>query len=446
MLKRIFNPLERIELFVIFFCRLVDEENMHTALWGLSQEEKEALMHRVGPLNLFNPFQPDGRYTLDLAQHDTYLLATILIKLGIGESGKAIHDESYNGFAFTLPASWTKVLPKKGVYELTFRTPAPGERRKTRKTMASMGKSSVGRSTIGNKGLAREAAAAVAEIGGGDNEKSKRGSSKGKEGPSKGKEGSSKVKERSTNVSFAPETSSRSPIPIANTGGTKEGDRLRGDNMPTMLKQGNMVGGVFLSTPGKGDKAHPGNTKLRRSVAERYLGWEFMEDEDENDLSSQHEALSRRRSSMQKVVNTDDIRDTLIRTEREKKEKFGGGAGGWGDEEPTELAGPAKVRGRSERRAQRGSMEKMRTMRGSFGRSTVIEGEENTESSKRRTKWEAVNRQDTIIKKELLGSMKEEVGLQGIEEEKHGIRSRGGSPRGEGRGLALTPRQTARKL
>ena len=46
MLAYFDKPLERVELFVIFFCRLVDEENMHLALNCLSQEEKDAVMHR----------------------------------------------------------------------------------------------------------------------------------------------------------------------------------------------------------------------------------------------------------------------------------------------------------------------------------------------------------------------------------------------------------------
>ena len=115
-----------MELFVIFFCRLVDEENMHLALFCLTQEEQEVIMHRLGPLNLFNPFEPDGKYKLDLAQHDTHLLAEILIKLGIGEHGKTLHDEHYNGFSFQLPVSWINSVPKKGIFEVNFATPDGG--------------------------------------------------------------------------------------------------------------------------------------------------------------------------------------------------------------------------------------------------------------------------------------------------------------------------------
>jgi hypothetical protein len=42
---------------------------------------------------------------------------------------------------------------------------------------------------------------------------------------------------------------------------------------------------------------YQGNVKLRRMIAEELLGWEFKEDEEEDLLAAQHEAMARRRSS-----------------------------------------------------------------------------------------------------------------------------------------------------
>jgi len=91
------KPMERVEVFIIFFCRLVDEECMHLCLTEMSKIECQAAMHRLGPLNLFNPFRPDGHFSLDLSCHDTHMLATILVKMAVGENGRCLHEEFYNG-------------------------------------------------------------------------------------------------------------------------------------------------------------------------------------------------------------------------------------------------------------------------------------------------------------------------------------------------------------
>ena len=397
MLKRFFKPLERVEIFVIFFCRLVDEENMHLALGELIEAEKEALMHRLGALNLFNPFKPDGRYTLDLAQHDTHLLATILIKLAIGESGNAIYNECYNGFPFSLPASWTKLLPRKGVYELSFLTPPPLSERKE----------------IPPKPKPQPPPMSPPST---------------EERPRRSTKKDTKRERRSSAV-LSPASISRDS---------------RGVGKPALLKQGTMKGGIFLSSPGnKSSNAYPGNTKLRRTVAEKYLGWEFMEEDDENDLSSQHEALSRRRSSVQSKINTDDIRDTLIMKERERSRL---GTGGWGDEEPSNsgFTPPMKSRGfrgsmtsRSSRRSMTGTSRSSRASRESIGRSRMgskvrrssggkdkeEEGELNLDeiresvfneiAIKRKTKWDEINRKDSNLKQEMIESIGGEGGVGG---------------------------------
>jgi len=235
ILRMFSKPMERVEVFVIFFCRLVDEECTFLCLEELSQIERQAVMHRLGPLNLFNPFRPDGYYKLDLSQHDTHLLGRILIKMAVGEHGKCLHEEFYNGFGCALPISWIKTLPKKGVYELRFTTPKkdqPAPR-------AMMIK------------VAEEAK---------------------NEGESDGVEGSDEDEE----------------------------DGAQGRAFTESVLSG----------------AEPGNTKLRRSVAEDFLGWEFHEDDEdaENDISVQHAALARRRSSAMSVnMDVGQIQDELRR-------------------------------------------------------------------------------------------------------------------------------------
>ncbi|GMH50206.1 hypothetical protein TL16_g00716 [Triparma laevis f. inornata] len=268
MLAYFEKPLERVELFVIFFCRLVDEENMHLALNCLSQEEKDAVMHRLGALNLFNPFQPDSKYSLDLSQHDTHLLAEILIKLGIGEHGKTLHEETYNGFAFTLPVAWINSVPRKGVYEVVFHTPDDGlaiANKGGRKTVASNLNSLNPRSSKFASGGAKQFA----------------GSDLGDFGI------------RSPN--------NPSPLNLPNDGwGTTEtaGPSLNAEGRPTFsLGVGGTLGN--FQRPSRRE-TNAGNIKLRRLVAEELLGWEFMADEDEQDVENQHDAISRRRATHMK--------------------------------------------------------------------------------------------------------------------------------------------------
>lgn len=204
LLKMFTKSMERVEVFIIFFCRLVDEECMFLCLDELTKIERQAVMHRLGPLNLFNPFRPDGFYKLDLSQHDTHLLAEILIKMAVGENGKCLFDERYNGFGFSLPVTWIKDLPKKGVYELRFSTP----KRATKNSVVSFG------TDVEEKEKAKE---------------------------------------------------------------------------------------EMLSLSEKALSEGEGNLKLRRIVAEDFLGWEFHEEENEADQTSQHDALARRRSSALRV-------------------------------------------------------------------------------------------------------------------------------------------------
>lgn len=117
------KPIERIELFVIFFCRIVDEGNLDVALAEFTDHERHAVMYRLGPLHVFNPLRPDGLFQLDLSRFDNRTMATILVKLATHEQGRVLCEQRYNGFEFQLPMSWLTNMPNKGVWEVRYATP-----------------------------------------------------------------------------------------------------------------------------------------------------------------------------------------------------------------------------------------------------------------------------------------------------------------------------------
>ncbi|GMI04608.1 hypothetical protein TrVE_jg9920 [Triparma verrucosa] len=308
MLAYFDKPLERVELFVIFFCRLVDEENMHLALNCLSQEEKDAVMHRLGALNLFNPFQPDGRYSLDLSQHDTHLLAEILIKLGIGEHGKTLYEETYNGFAFTLPVAWINSVPRKGVYEVTFNTPDGG---------LAISKGGSNRKTVVSDLNPREKNFVGVNESGLEN--------------------------------FGSNSRNASPATIPNDGWgmVQEAPRLNKEGRPTFsLEEGQTLGNFQRPR-----ESVAGNTKLRRLVAEELLGWEFMQDDDEQDVENQHEAIARRRTTRDNMDGP-----TSDRRNRSPTMK------GLNEDDPLDSSSDDEIKERQKRRSKMNTAERWKTI------------------------------------------------------------------------------------
>ncbi len=126
LLSHFEQAAERIELFVIYFSRVTDDENLHVVLADMSEAERLALNHRLGPLALFNPFEPDGLYKLDLSRLDSRTMAIILVQLATHESGRVLSQQLYNGVEFQLPMSWMSTnsggggsgMPTKGVWEV----------------------------------------------------------------------------------------------------------------------------------------------------------------------------------------------------------------------------------------------------------------------------------------------------------------------------------------
>jgi hypothetical protein len=128
---------ERLEAFVIFYARIIDEENMNLCLAKFSTEERHKLTHRLGSINLLNPYHPEGSYRLDLAQRDKRFVAQVMISLAMNEKGRCLYDEWYSkystsGMAFQLPRSWLEEVPHEGIYSFVYssRTPHLDHRRR----------------------------------------------------------------------------------------------------------------------------------------------------------------------------------------------------------------------------------------------------------------------------------------------------------------------------
>jgi len=321
------RPLERVELFVIFFCRLVDEEEMHVALNALSQEERETVQHRCGALNLFNPFEPDGKYTLDLGQHDTRLLAEIIIKLGIGETGKTMRDEFYNGFGFQLPVSWIQSVPRKGIYEVTFVTP------QIKAASGSGGGGKEARMTrMGGMGDGFSAAKeAMAELNfrravDDDDEEEEEEEEEEEATPAgravrritqRGSIGRGERGSCGSSKEGSPRGTMRGTI-SGKSRGYKQTftDKRSASNAGATMSPVALVAKINYDDPNR----YKGNMKLRRMVAEELLGWEFKEDAEDEDVNM-HEALAKRRSSLfnNQGLGAQELENMLRLQEEEKK-------------------------------------------------------------------------------------------------------------------------------
>ena len=111
----------RVNVFVILWPRIVDEENLHRAMSGLDPAEIASLRVRLGQGNIFNPFSPDGPYRLDLSIHEDRVVGKCLLELAVAEEGENIIEEKMNGEEFCSPIEWLDALP------MPSRTPLPDE-------------------------------------------------------------------------------------------------------------------------------------------------------------------------------------------------------------------------------------------------------------------------------------------------------------------------------
>ena len=180
-LKRILSyfhsPKERIEIYIIFYSRLLDEENMHKALemmggtlekpprppdlgkgkgkktqilnkklkkayseklqaWEIKKStwerdrkmELDELKRRLGPLCMFNPWHPDGEYTLKLSESNDHLVARMLIKIAANEGPGYVLSEQFYGakqadMGFSLGEKWiNEGPPKLGEWKVKFKS------------------------------------------------------------------------------------------------------------------------------------------------------------------------------------------------------------------------------------------------------------------------------------------------------------------------------------
>ena len=120
----------RMEIFVVLWARLVDEENLNIILDAVEpdgksdgkDERRMLLFKRIGYLSLFNPLRPDGWYKLNFAVREEHLVATILIQLSAKEPGENVIDERFNDARYEVPATWLTALPVEGIWELIYQT------------------------------------------------------------------------------------------------------------------------------------------------------------------------------------------------------------------------------------------------------------------------------------------------------------------------------------
>jgi Ran GTPase-activating protein (RanGAP) involved in mRNA processing and transport len=80
------------------------------------------LQRRIGPVNLFNPMQPEGEYCLNLFKPDERRVAQLLVIL-MSEPGKNLTGQSYNGYPFDVGPSWEEEVPHIGMFCTAFKTP-----------------------------------------------------------------------------------------------------------------------------------------------------------------------------------------------------------------------------------------------------------------------------------------------------------------------------------
>lgn len=57
----------------------------------ISREDRREALHRLGPLNVYNPIDPDEEYELFLADHDDREMCKILVALAMAEPVSIIY-------------------------------------------------------------------------------------------------------------------------------------------------------------------------------------------------------------------------------------------------------------------------------------------------------------------------------------------------------------------
>ena len=78
----------RVELIILLYTRLIDIHNFEFVLMNLNAEEHACVIARIGPLNLFNPWKPEGAFQLDLSRWEERQVAKMLSHLSVTEPGE----------------------------------------------------------------------------------------------------------------------------------------------------------------------------------------------------------------------------------------------------------------------------------------------------------------------------------------------------------------------
>merc|ERR1711871_165936 len=111
------SGVERQDAFVVVWERIVDEENLGCVMETFSEKDTHTLRKRVGTLNMFNPFAPDGPHCLDFSIPEDRVIAAILIKLSETEDGENITNERFTEYIVK------KDEEDKGPQEITWGDP-----------------------------------------------------------------------------------------------------------------------------------------------------------------------------------------------------------------------------------------------------------------------------------------------------------------------------------
>lgn len=78
----------RVEMVVLLYTRLLDIHNFEFVLMELTAREHACVVARIGALNLFNPWKPEGAYQLDLGRWEERQIAKILTHISVLEPGE----------------------------------------------------------------------------------------------------------------------------------------------------------------------------------------------------------------------------------------------------------------------------------------------------------------------------------------------------------------------
>jgi len=107
--------VDRQNGFIVVWERIVDEENLECVTRTFSERDTYLLRKRVGTLNMFNPFAPDGPYCLDFGIPEDRVIACILMKLSETEDGESIINQRYTEMVVMKDPETKADLPPKEI-------------------------------------------------------------------------------------------------------------------------------------------------------------------------------------------------------------------------------------------------------------------------------------------------------------------------------------------